>query len=75
MYYNLSGMTVDVLWDATTDQLCMSVSDHGVLDFREIGPISNNAGAGVTGDVSFTTIGASSNDRYFIMLVVDKKYS
>jgi len=75
MYYNLSGMTVDVLWDATTDQLCMSISDHGVFDFREIGPISNNAGAGVTGDVSFTTIGASSNDRYFIMLVVDKKYS
>jgi len=45
------------------------------LDFREVGPLSNNAGSGVTGDVSFTTIGASAGDRCFIMLVVDKKYT
>jgi len=75
IYYDLSGMTVDVLWDATTDELCMSLASHGTLDFREVGPLSNNAGSGVTGDVSFTTTGASSGDRYFIMLVVDKKYT
>ena len=39
IYYDLSGMSVDVLWD-----------------------------------VSFTTTGAALDDRYFVMLVVDKKY-
>ncbi len=75
IYYDLSGMTVDVLWDAAVDALCLSLSSHGVFDFRDVGPLTNNAGAGITGDVSFTTTGAALNDRYFIMLVVDKKYT
>ena len=67
-------MSVDILWDATTDALCLSLSRQGVFDFTEVGPLSNNAGSGVTGDVKFSTVGASADDRYFIMLVMDKKY-
>lgn len=74
IYYDLSGMSVDVLWDATIDALCLSLNSQGVFDFRDVGPLTNNAGAGVTGDVSFTTTGAALDDRYFVMLVVDKKY-
>lgn len=74
IYYDLSGMSVDILWDATTDVLCIPLSRQGVFDFTEVGPLTNNAGSGVTGDVQFTTVGASTDDRYFIMLVMDKKY-
>lgn len=74
IYYDLSGMSVDILWDATIDGLCLSLNSQGVFDFRDTGPLTNNAGAGVTGDINFTTTGADLNDRYFIMLVMDKKY-
>jgi len=74
IYYDLSGMSVDILWDATVDALCVSLSSQGVFDFRDTGPLTNNAGAGVTGDINFTTTGAALNDRYFVMLVMDKKY-
>jgi hypothetical protein len=74
IYYDLSGMSVDILWDATVDALCLSLSSQGVFDFRDTGPLTNNAGAGVTGDINFTTTGAALNDRYFIFLVMDKKY-
>lgn len=74
IYYDLSGMSVDILWDATVDALCLSLNSQGVFDFRDTGPLTNNAGAGVTGDINFTTTGAALNDRYFIFLVMDKKY-
>lgn len=74
IYYDLSGMSVDILWDATVDALCLSLSSQGVFDFRDTGPLTNNAGAGVTGDINFTTTGAGLGDRYFVMLVMDKKY-
>ena len=39
------------------------------------GSIPNNAGSGVTGDIDFTTVSASSGDAYSIILVLHKNYS
>lgn len=70
------GMGVDILWDATTDVVCYTLgSDQFVsFDFNHFGGITNNAGAGKTGDVLFTTIGAASGDRYTIVLEMTKNY-
>jgi hypothetical protein len=43
--------------------------------FDDFGGIWNNSGAGKTGDIRFTTIGASSGDRYTIILYMTKQYT
>lgn len=74
---DISGMTVKMLWDATADTLCFTVSESGTWDFRHDGVkgIENDAGAGKTGDLMFTTIGHTSGDYYSIVLYMRKEYS
>ena len=70
------GMGLDMLWDATTDALALSFGsdDFVTLDFSRFGGITNNAGAGKTGDLVFTTVGAASGDRYTVVIEVLKSY-
>ena len=70
------GMGVDILWDATTDVICYTIgADQFVsFDFARFGGITNNAGSGKTGDIMFTTVGASSGDRYTIVLEMTKNF-
>ena len=70
------GMGLDLLWDATTDVLAMSfgADDFVSLDFSRFGGITNNAGTGKTGDLAFTTVGASNGDRYTVVIEVLKSY-
>lgn len=70
--YQVSGMQVSVLWDATTDVPAMILSDTNYQCFTV--PIPNNAGAGKTGDINFTTIGAGVGDTYSIELHMLKSY-
>ncbi len=73
--YLLSGMQVQLLWDATTDVLAIElVPDAGdTVDFRDF-PLVNNAGAGKTGDILLSTINASAGDSYSIVLHLVKVY-
>ena len=45
-----------------------------VLDFSDFTGIPNNSGSGKTGDIMFTTVGASSDDVYNIIIQVSKSY-
>jgi hypothetical protein len=45
------------------------------MSYADFGGISNNSGAGVTGDVLFSTVGASNGDRYTIILECIKTYA
>ena len=73
MWYDCSGMTVDILWDASTDVICWTLSGYGFYDWRQAGPLVNNASS-PTGDVMFTTTGHDSGDRYTVMVAVRKSY-
>jgi hypothetical protein len=68
------GMGVNVLWDATADVLAWHIpADQDVdQDFTWFGGIINNAGAGITGDINFTTTGAAIGDIYSIILELQK---
>jgi hypothetical protein len=68
------GMGVDILWDATADVVVWHVPQDVDVDqdFTSFGGIPNNAGAGITGDIMFTTIGATAGDRYSIILKLKK---
>lgn len=71
----LNGMSVNVLWDATTDVPAIILAPGlYTLDLDPTAHLWNNAGDGKTGDVMFTTIGASSGDTYSIILEMIKTY-
>ena len=75
--HSIIGFTqVQLLFDATTDTIALGLAQdsNGHMDFSSFGGIQNTAGSGKTGDIKLTTIGASSNDSYVIVLELIKKY-
>lgn len=71
-----AGMGLNLLWDATTDVVALTFGEADFIsfDFSRFGGITNNAGAGKTGDLLFTTVGAASGDRYTVVIEVLKSY-
>ena len=71
------GMGVDILWDATADVVCETIPENQLylMDYSSFGGIPNNSGAGKNGNVLFSTVGASSGDRYTIILECIKTYA
>jgi len=77
IYIASHGMEVRMLWDAATD-VPFYLSSPGAtqtLDFTGFGGIPNDAGAGVTGDIVFSTADASSGDTYWCILEMTKGYA
>lgn len=74
IHYTTSGMSVRILWDATADVVAwiLPADDTGCLDFTSFGGLSNDGGAGVTGDVMFTTVGHTAADTYAVVLEMVK---
>lgn len=70
------GMGVDILWDATTDVVCLTLGADQFIsfDFSNFSGLTNNAGAGKTGDILFSTVNASIGDRYSIVLELAKNF-
>ena len=71
------GMSVKLLWDASTDviaaQLPADYSD--TLDYSDISGLPNVAASGGnTGDIQLTTVGHSSGDTYSIVINCLKQY-
>jgi hypothetical protein len=73
IHYDVAGMVLRILWDADTDVTCVDLQGDGCLDATGYGGLVNNGGAGVTGDIRFTTIGHTSGDSYSIILEMSKK--
>jgi hypothetical protein len=71
------GMEVRILWDASTDVFAWLVPQNTnyLLDFSSFGGLQNNGGAGVNGNVLFTTSDASSGDMYTIVIECIKTYA
>ena len=76
IWWQCNGMKVKVLFDASTDDFCIELGENqsGYHDYRVFGGLTNNAGTGKTGDVAFTTVGASSGDTYTVILSMRKEY-
>ena len=76
IWWQCIGMKVKILWDASTDQICIELGENqsGSHDYTIFGGLTNNAGSGKTGDVNFTTVGHTSADTYTIVLYMRKKF-
>lgn len=74
IHVSINGMSVAILWDANTDVPAF-IAAPGVysFDFDKF-QVPNDAGTGKTGDILFTTIGATAGDTYTIILEMVKKY-
>lgn len=71
VWFNCSGMSVQVDWDGGTPATALILADEGAWDFRCFGGIQNNAGS-PNNDITFTTGNASSGDSYTIILFLRK---
>lgn len=71
------GMEVRILFDATTDTFAWMIPQNTnyLMDFSSFGGIPSNAGAGVNGNVLFTTVDASNGDMYTIIIEGIKTYA
>lgn len=75
IHASINGMSVAVLWDATADVPAVILAP-GMYTFKHDRiQLPNNAGAGKTGDIMFTTIGAGAGDTYSIVLEMVKSYA
>jgi hypothetical protein len=71
---NVSGMSVQILTDHTSDILMHTVNDGlNTLDFTSFGG-KKDTGSGGTGDVLFTTNGHTNGDSYDITIEYGLKY-
>lgn len=60
-------------WDATTDVLAFDIPAQNSpvkANFRCIGGLPNQAGTGITGDITLTTTGLESGDKITLVLHV-----
>ena len=76
IWWQCIGMKVQILWDASSDAFCIELGENqsGSHDYSVFGGLTNNAGSGKTGDINFTTVGASANDTYTVILYMRKQY-
>ena len=76
IYWACIGMSVRLDFDATTNVLAIGLPADSTGDeyYDSFTGIPNNAGTGKTGDILFTTTGASANDTYMVILELIKKY-
>jgi len=76
IWWQCVGMGVELLNDASTDTLIIGLSpdSNGMHDYSSFSGIPNDSGSGKTGDIMFTTIGASSGDTYTVILELLKTY-
>jgi hypothetical protein len=70
------GMEVQLKWKATTPVVIETIPQNNSYqqDFEKIGGLTNNAGTGVDGAITFTTLDASAGDTYTVVLEMVKHY-
>ena len=76
IWWQCIGMKVRILFDADTDVMAIELGENqsGNHDYTLFGGLTNNAGSGKTGDLNFTTVGATSADTYTIVLYMRKSF-
>ena len=76
IYFFTHGLEVRLLWQATSNVTILTVPQNAAfrMDFDDFGGLNNNAGAGKTGNILFTTLDASAGDSYAVILYMRKLY-
>jgi hypothetical protein len=77
IWISTHGLEIRVLWAATSPVVAWIIPQNNIyeIDFSSFGGLTNNAGAGVTGDISFTTSDQTAGDMYAIVIECLKTYA
>jgi hypothetical protein len=68
--YSISDqLEVQLLWEATVDQMIMPLAGRGRMSFIDFGGLVNNAGAGKTGGIRLLTTGWTSGVQVFSLVL------
>lgn len=68
--YSISDqLEIQLFWDATTDVVIMPIAGRGRMTFWNFGGLTNNAGAGKTGDILIKTTGWTSGTQVFSVIL------
>ena len=62
-------LAVQLLWNATTDQVMMPLAGRGRMSFQEFGGLTDNGGTGVTGGIDVLTTGWTSTLQIFTLVI------
>ena len=75
IWFSTIGLSLKILWDASTDALAVEVPSgyQGDFDFSSFGGLVNSA-TSPSGDLNFTTVGHGSGDTYTIILECTKEF-
>ena len=75
IWFSTIGLSVKILWDASTDTLVTELPSgyQGDFDFSSFGGLVNTASS-PTGDLRFTTVGHGAADTYTIVLECIKEF-
>jgi hypothetical protein len=70
------GLEVQMNWVATAPVVIETIPPNNsyTQDYSKIGGLTNNAGTGKTGVISFTTLDGSAGDSYTVILEMQKHY-
>ena len=70
------GLEVQMNWVATAPVVIEVIPQNSqyTQDFSQIGGLTNNAGAGKTGSISFSTLDGTAGDAYTVILEMQKHY-
>lgn len=71
------GLEVQMSWDATVPVQIETIPQNSQysMDYSKFGGLTNNAGAGKTGKILFSTIDQSAGDAYTVTLELQKHYA
>jgi hypothetical protein len=77
VYAMTHGLEVQMNWAATAPVVIGTIPQNinYTQDFSGFGGLWNNAGAGKTGVITFTTLDQSAGDAYTIVLEMQKHYA
>lgn len=68
--YSISdGIEVQLLWDATVDTPILVLAGRGRMSFCDFGGITNNSGAGRTGNINLLTEGWTAGTQIFTVVL------
>jgi len=70
------GLEVQMNWVATAPVVIEVIPQNSIYtqDFSSFGGLTNNAGAGKTGSISFSTLDGGAGDTYTVILEMQKHY-
>ena len=68
--YSISdALNVQLYWDATTDVIALALIGREDMNFKGFGGVTNNAGAGKTGNILIQTTGYTTGTQVYTLIL------